>query len=204
MRRRLIIMVKQPRPGRVKTRLARDIGRVEAAWWYRHQMTRLLRNLRDPRWQITLAIAPDRATQNRHLWPSDLPRLPQGRGDLGDRMRRMLEAPPPGPVCLIGSDIPGITRRHIAHAFQALGTHDGVFGPAPDGGYWLVGMRRPLPRNLFAHVRWSSPHALSDTLAPLHRHRIARIDTLADVDTAADLALSSAPQRLPEGQRHRR
>ena len=53
MRRSLIIMVKQPRPGRVKTRLARDIGRVEAAWWYRHQMTRLLRNLRDPRWQIT-------------------------------------------------------------------------------------------------------------------------------------------------------
>ncbi len=59
MRRRLVVMVKAPRPGRVKTRLGRQIGMVPAAWWMRHQTTRLLRRLRDPRWDIWLAVAPD-------------------------------------------------------------------------------------------------------------------------------------------------
>ena len=57
MRRTLVIMVKEPRPGRVKTRLGRDIGMVGAAWWFRHQTRSLIRRLRDPRWQIVLAVA---------------------------------------------------------------------------------------------------------------------------------------------------
>jgi glycosyltransferase A (GT-A) superfamily protein (DUF2064 family) len=56
----LIIMVKAPRPGRVKTRLGRGIGMGAAAWWYRHQTRTLIRRLRDPRWQIVLAVSPDR------------------------------------------------------------------------------------------------------------------------------------------------
>lgn len=187
MRRTLIVMVKDPRPGRVKTRLGREIGAVPAAWWYRHQCARLLGRLRDPRWDILLAVAPDRAARAR-LWPGDLARMPQGGGDLGARMARLLRAAA-GPACLIGSDIPGVRARHIAHAFALLGSHDSVFGPASDGGFWLVGAQHParLPRGLFSGVRWSSEQALTDSLATLPGHRVALADTLHDVDSAADL-----------------
>lgn len=187
VQRTLIVMVKEPRAGHVKTRLGRDIGMTAAAWWFRHQTRNLLRNLRDPRWQIVLAVAPDRAV-NSTAWPADLPRWPQGRGDLGARMLRMMARAPVGPTCVIGADIPDISRAHIARAFATLGAHDAVFGPAEDGGYWLVGLRhRPAPRGVFEGVRWSTPHALADSLATLPDARVALIDTLRDVDHAADL-----------------
>ncbi|MFK7834756.1 MAG: TIGR04282 family arsenosugar biosynthesis glycosyltransferase [Sulfitobacter sp.] len=192
MRRTLIIMVKEPRPGRVKTRLGREIGMTTAAWWFRHQTRHLLRRLRDPRWDILLAAAPDAEGLRSRIWPADLARAPQGRGDLGDRMARMLRAAPNGPACVIGADIPGITQLHIGEAFAALGDHDAVFGPAPDGGYWLIGLKHPRrqPPDFFNGVRWSTEHALSDTIATLPDHRIARITTLRDVDTADDLPMT--------------
>ena len=104
-------------------------------------------------------------------------------------MARIMRGLPPGPVCIIGGDIPGITRAHLARAFSALGRHDAVFGPAPDGGFWLVGLKRVAhpPAGLFRNVRWSSPHALADSRASLGVARIALIDTLQDVDTVDDL-----------------
>jgi len=187
----LVIMVKEPRPGRVKTRLARDIGATRAAQWYRHQALGLVARLRDPRWRIVLAVSPDAAGMRSRIWAAGLPRRAQGRGGLGRRMVRALtENAAQGPVCLIGSDIPGVHRHHIARAFTQLGSHDAVFGPAEDGGFWLIGLSpvRPPPRSLFTGVRWSGPHALADSLATLPGRRIALADTLADVDTADDLA----------------
>ena len=186
----LVIMVKEPRPGRVKTRLGRDIGLINATWWFRHQVRALLRRLQDPRWRITLAVAPDHAGLQSRVWPAHLPRIPQGRGDLGARMARVLHHAPTGPVCIIGADIPGITPAHIARAFAALGQHEAVFGPAPDGGYWLIGMKRSaaLPPDILRNVRWSGPHALSDSINSLGGIRVALTDELQDVDTAADLA----------------
>jgi len=108
----------------------------------------------------------------------------QGGGDLGVRMRRALAANPPGPVVLVGGDIPALAARHVAAAFRLLGGHDLVFGPAEDGGFWLVGARRaPRLPPLFQRVRWSSPHALADTLAELPRWvSVGFIDRLEDVD----------------------
>ncbi len=188
-RKHLIVMVKEPHPGRVKTRLGRGIGRVAAAWWFRHQTASLLRQLDDPRWQLWLAVSPDSEGLQSRVWPAHLPRLPQGRGDLGARMSRLMRGAPTGPVCVIGGDIPGVTRAHVARAFAALGRHDAVFGPAPDGGFWLVGLRRtaPPPPEFFKGVRWSSEFALSDSLATLPGLRIAQTDILADVDTIEDL-----------------
>ena len=132
-------MVKEPRPGRVKTRLAREIGAVRAAWWYRHQCARLIRRLgRDPRWRLVLALAPDAEGLTSRVWPAGVQRLPQGRGDLGQRMLGLL-AQAPRRAVLVGSDIPGIGTRQIAKAFHALGPAEVVFGPAEDGGYWLIG-----------------------------------------------------------------
>jgi len=190
IRRRLVVMLKQPRPGRVKTRLGRDIGMVSAAWWFRHQVAALLRRIEDPRWQVVLAVSPDREGLQSRVWPAHLVRVAQGGGNLGDRMGRILRHMPPGPVCIIGADIPGIKRGHVARAFGCLGAHEAVFGPAPDGGFWLVGMKRvaPPPPGLFQGVRWSGEHALSDSVASLGgRARVALCDPLADVDRAADL-----------------
>ena len=109
--------------------------------------------------------------------------FPQGGGDLGRRLRRLLATLPPGPVVVIGSDTPGITPADIASAFQALGAADAVVGPALDGGYWLIGLRRT-PRRVdpFDGVRWSTAHALADTLANLKGRPVARLRTLEDID----------------------
>ena len=188
MRQTLVIMLKEPRPGRVKTRLGAEIGMTNAAWWFRHQTRRLLRTIQDPRWHVILAVAPDTATVSR-VWPAHLPRIAQGPGDLGARMARIMHILSPGPVCIIGADIPDIGPPHIARAFRALGGHDATFGPAPDGGYWLIGLKRTraTPHGFLHNVRWSSSHALADSRATLPGRRIALIDTLNDVDTAADL-----------------
>ena len=187
--RTLVIMVKEPRAGRVKTRLGRGIGMVPAALWFRRQANSLLRRVRHPEWHCVLAVSPDRAGLTSRTWPRDLPRIPQGQGNLGDRMGRILRSMPPGPVCIIGADIPGIERTHIHDAFRALGRSEAVVGPADDGGYWLIGLRRSraVPRGIFDKVRWSTEHALADTLATLQDHSVAQIDTLTDIDTAADL-----------------
>lgn len=189
MTQTLVVMLKEPKAGRVKTRLGRDIGMVPAAWWFRHQTRRLLRRLQDPRWTLVVAVTPNVAGLQSRVWPAHLPRLAQGSGHLGDRMARMLRVTAPGPSCLIGGDIPGIAPLHIARAFKALGDHDAVFGPALDGGYWLIGLKHPArqPQGFLQNTRWSSEHALTDSRATLLGRRIALCDTLRDVDTADDL-----------------
>ena len=191
--RRVYVMVKVPQPGRVKTRLARDIGPIDAAWWFRHQVAELIRRLgADTRWQVHLAVSPDHAGMLSRAWRPDLPRMGQGHGDLGRRMMRVFRAAPPGPAVIIGGDIPGVAPSHIAQAFAALDQSASVFGPASDGGYWLIGVRRCGPHlsaRLLDGVRWSGPHALSDSQARVAvLGTSACITTLDDVDTGADLA----------------
>jgi glycosyltransferase A (GT-A) superfamily protein (DUF2064 family) len=104
-----------------------------------------------------------------------------------------MDCAPRGPVVIVGTDVPGIRVDHIREAFRRLGRHDAVFGAATDGGYWLVGLRRrPHVPRPFAAVRWSSPHALADTLANLRGHSVGRVATLSDVDTAQDFARHAA------------
>lgn len=188
----LVIMAKRPEIGRVKTRLARDIGAAEALRFFRGASASLIRRIaRDPRWQTVIAVAPDNATHDRGIWPSDIPRVPQGAGDLGARMGRLFLELPPGPVVIVGADIPDIARAHIASAFAALGSHDAVLGPADDGGYWLVGLRRrPRIAEIFADVRWSSEHTFADTAKNIRRQELslAVLDTLGDIDTGADFS----------------
>jgi rSAM/selenodomain-associated transferase 1 len=190
MMRSLIVMAKQPRAGAVKRRLARGIGAVAATRFYRTTMRHtLMRLVADPRWRTYLAVAPDTALAET-CWPSwpRVPRKAQAQGDLGARMQALFDRMPPGPVVLVGSDIPGISPGHIAEAFRLLGQADAVFGPAPDGGYWLVGFKRSPGRLApFHDVPWSTDRALAATCANLNGRRIAFAATLRDVDTADDL-----------------
>jgi len=187
--RHLVIMARAPRLGAGKRRLARDVGAL-AAWRFQRRMLRqVLRRLGDdPRWTTWLAVTPDRAVRMPAHRAGRTRVIPQGAGGLGARMERLLRAGPPGPMVVVGSDIPDLGAGHVAQAFRALGRHDWVFGPAVDGGYWLVGARRRrAPWRTFDAVRWSSRHALADSLANLKGARVALLEALHDVDTGEDL-----------------
>jgi hypothetical protein len=200
--RHLVVFLRQPRLGRVKSRLAAGIGALEALRFYRLATAQLLRCLaRDRRWRCHAWITPDRAARHSP-WRVAAQWQGQGQGDLGRRMARVFRVLPPGPALIIGSDIPAIRSAHIAAAFRALGSHEAVFGPATDGGYWLVGLRRRprVPRGLFERVRWSSEHALADTLTGLPREMsVALLEVLEDVDAAA--AYGRWRESVSQGQR---
>jgi uncharacterized protein len=190
----LVLFVRAPAMGRGKRRLARGIGDPAAANFERRTIALMLRRLaRDRRWRMRLSVTPDRARAAARRWARHVPAMPQGQGDLGARMRRALSRSAARPVVLIGGDIPGVTSRHIAEAFRLLRRHDLVFGPAADGGFWLVGAapRRHLPK-LFGEVRWSSPFALADTLALLPKRLsvgfAARLEDVDDGDAYRRLA----------------
>ncbi|MBV9554831.1 MAG: DUF2064 domain-containing protein, partial [Alphaproteobacteria bacterium] len=147
----------------------------------------------DRRWRLRLAMTPDRAARR---WRGGFRAVPQGGGDLGMRMRRALVGCAPGPAVLVGCDIPEMTVQHIAEAFMLLGRHDIVFGPAADGGFWLVGCRHRPPR--FGRGRWSSRHALADILANLPKAcDVGFAATLADVDDGAGYRASRIGDRRP-------
>jgi uncharacterized protein len=185
----LIVMAKVPVMGRVKTRLARQVGAATALRFYRTTLKHVVGRLnRDPRFRTVLSISPDSDRFSRAL-PNQTRRIGQGRGDLGQRMQRLFDQAAPGPVILIGTDIPAIDPAIISRAFRALGAHEAVFGPADDGGYWLVGLRRRTrTRDMFENVRWSTEHTLADTLRNLSGLSVGFVETLSDVDAAADLA----------------
>ncbi|MEL7544769.1 MAG: TIGR04282 family arsenosugar biosynthesis glycosyltransferase [Pseudomonadota bacterium] len=183
---RVVIMARTAVAGRVKTRLAREIGSARATAFYRttsHIITARLAS--DRRWQTWLALTPNTAIHERALPPATW-RVAQGNGDLGARMQRVFDTLPPGPAVIVGTDIPGVDARAIAAAFHALDSTDAVLGPADDGGYWLIGhaRRRPVPR-LFTGVRWSSPSTFADTERNLRNGAVAHLATLEDVDDAA-------------------
>ena len=188
MKDTVIVFARAPRLGTVKRRLARDIGDRAALRFYAETLKRLLWELaRDRRFRTVVALTPDRA------WlplPPRVQRIPQGRGDLAARMQHACERFRCGWVVIIGSDIPDATADDVADAVRALGRANAVFGPAEDGGYWLVGLGPRRPAHPFAAVRWSSPNALEDTLANFAGHRVCRLRTLSDVDTANDLLTS--------------
>ena len=192
------MFARAPMIGAVKRRLAADIGDVAAWRFYRDTTRDVLREIvRDPRWQTNLSVTPDRYAVTGRFWPSRVNRVPQGQGDLGRRMARALKRFSDRPAIIVGSDIPDLSVDHIAAAFKALRTHDLVFGPVADGGYWLVGARRPgsLGR-LFENIRWSSAHALRDTLTGLKpSRRVAYLEMLQDVDDGADYLAFLQPRQ---------
>jgi rSAM/selenodomain-associated transferase 1 len=186
MRDTVIVFARAPRLGTVKRRLARDIGDRAALRFHVATLTSLLRGLLAcRRFDVVLAVTPDHA--RFRLFPG-VRRIPQGRGGLGTRMARALRLF--RRVALLGCDIPKAGPADVRTAFRRLGSADAVFGPAEDGGYWLVALGPRRPCDLFGASRWSTEHALADTLRQFAHHRVAFIRRLSDVDTAADYAQS--------------
>jgi rSAM/selenodomain-associated transferase 1 len=186
MRDSVIVFARAPRLGTVKRRLARVLGDRAALSFHRATLIALLRGLAaDRRFRTVLAMTPDGA---HFAAPRRVRRIGQGSGDLGQRMDRAFRQFRRGRAAIVGADIPDAGTADLAAAFHALGTADAVFGPAEDGGYWLIALGPRRPARPFGGVRWSTEHALADTLANFAGRRVAFLRTLRDVDTAADYA----------------
>ena len=191
----VVVFARAPRLGTVKRRLAAAIGDRAALRFHAATLARTLRGLKaDRRFATIVAVTPDRA---RGPWLHGLPSLSQGAGDLDARMGRVFRRRPRRRVAIVGCDIPDFSPGDAAGALHLLRGAGAVFGPARDGGYWLVALGGRRPAHPFARVRWSSAFALADTLANFRRHRVGLLRVLSDVDTAADLASFDAPSCGP-------
>jgi rSAM/selenodomain-associated transferase 1 len=192
----LLIFAREPVLGRVKTRLAADIGPAAALATYRELLALTAAAVAAAQVPATVWLAeapalPAEPTQPRPEWPALPWRVQPPADSLGERMRHAFaEAFAAGAarVLIIGTDCPGLTAALLLRALDQLATHDLVVGPAADGGYYLLGMSE-LQADLFASKQWSTDTVLADTLADAARLglRVAQLPTLTDVDSARDL-----------------
>lgn len=187
-RDKLIIFVKAPRPGTVKTRLAKEIGETAALEAYRELVHRLIENLRDLS-NVELRYTPDDAAEEIDGWRLVSWTLAaQGGGDLGTRMQRAFEQSlktDRKKAIVIGSDCPTITVSDIRQGFDKLAFHDAVLGPSRDGGYWLIGLKRAHPK-LFRNMKWSTATVFQETLNRMRRLNLtcAILPEKTDIDDA--------------------
>lgn len=187
----LIIFARHPELGRVKTRLAADIGATAALAVYQQLLAHTCAvvaplAVHKTVWLAETALPTDQAA----AWPG-FEQLPQPSGDLGEKMQTAFAhdlARDATQVVIIGTDCPGLTTAHLRAAFAALATHDVVLGPAADGGYYLLGMKR-LHAELFRNKAWSTATVAADTAADAARLHLQlyRLPELTDIDTGTDL-----------------
>jgi rSAM/selenodomain-associated transferase 1 len=195
-RKLLLIFIKNPVLGKVKTRIASTLGDAKALDVYLQLLNHTL--------LVTKEVDADKAVfytdfvDREDMWPDELyqKQLQQGQ-DLGERMQGAFEwafEQQYEQVVIIGSDCPQLTRDIIEQAFAQLNTTKVVLGPAADGGYYLLGMTTLVPR-LFSNKKWSTATVLSDTLADLQTLQLSysTLPTLHDVDHAEDLDLLQSP-----------
>ncbi len=187
----VLVYLKYPEPGRVKTRLAATVGPARAAELYRGWIGQVLALLQPLRPSVAIIGAIDGADAEAFSpWASLVDGWwQQPPGDLGDRLdagfRRFHQAN--APVLAIGSDCLEIDADLIRQAIDRLRNSDAVFGPTGDGGYYLVGMARYL-NGFFDDIRWSSPDTLRDHFIRCHDHNW-RFDLLPprdDIDIWSD------------------
>src|SRR5512138_1785704 len=193
--RTLVIMAKEPVPGEVKTRMVPPLTHAEAASLYEALLldtAGLVAGLEGVLGGAAHSPA-SAGTWFRGALPDGFLVLPQPNGDLGHRLATLFAAlfdDGGGPVCLMNSDGPDLPANHLRDAFRLLEAGaEAVFGPNPDGGYYLVGLRRPVPE-LFERIPWSTPRVLGSSLARAQRLglEVALLPSWPDIDTHEDLA----------------
>lgn len=190
----LIMMVKDPEKGKVKSRLAARVGDDLAAALYRAIVTDILNATRKGRYNLRIAFYPPGSVDNIRDWLGDDYTLQAQEGnDLGERMRNAFrKAFREGftKVALIGSDIPGLTDEVVREAFSSLEGNNAVIGPAFDGGYYLIGFRHEgFLAEAFDGIGWGTGAAYRQTMQVFAAkgQKVHVLPTLRDVDTLEDL-----------------
>jgi rSAM/selenodomain-associated transferase 1 len=195
----VLVFLKAPRPGDVKTRLARQIGTAAATALYRQWAERQLRVI-PAGWRVEIHFAPPDACYEMRAWlGADLNYHAQADGDLGARLRNAFAATLRAGarrVIAIGADCPSLDTACLQQAAAALASSDLVLGPARDGGYYLIGLRREAPE-LFADIPWSTAGVFATTLARADALAldVHILDEKEDIDDLA--ALTRAQHRGP-------
>lgn len=185
----LIIFIKNPRRGYVKTRLARTLGADVALQIY-HYLLCQTRHAASAVKVRRLLFYSD-VVEPADAWPeTDFEKRVQSSGDLGLRMEQAFrEAFAEGAqkVGIIGSDCPALTGAVLETAFQQLEHSDFVIGPTPDGGYYFLGMRVFEP-GVFQDIAWSTEAVLSQTVAQIQKlgKKVSMLPVLSDIDTETD------------------
>lgn len=189
--RRVVLFARAPHQGRVKTRLAATVGDEQALAIYVALATQVTAAMVGGPWQLRVRCAPDDAVPEVARWLAMPGRVePQGPGDLGARMCRAMDdgfAQGVQASLIIGTDCPDVDAALVEMAFAALDRADVVFGPALDGGYYLVGARRSVPA-IFSEVPWSADDTLAVSLerAAQAGYSVELLEPRADIDTEAD------------------
>jgi rSAM/selenodomain-associated transferase 1 len=181
---RIVLFTRYPEPGKAKTRLIPALGPQGAAELHRRLTERTLEQVRATGLPFKVR-GTGRPVADFVHWLGAIPVADQGDGDLGARMQR---AAAPFPSILIGADAPDLTAQHLSQAADRLSDHEAVIGPALDGGFWLLGLARPID-GLFDEVPWGTDQVLPLMLARLRESggRLATLPPLADLDRPEDL-----------------
>ncbi|MDG2382972.1 MAG: TIGR04282 family arsenosugar biosynthesis glycosyltransferase [Pirellulaceae bacterium] len=191
----LVVFAKYWQPGRVKTRLGVEIGMDASSEIYRQFLVTLLNRLQTEGDQRILAFAPSEHRRDFEKLPGAAAwkLTPQSSGNLGDRLSRLFQQrfqAGASRVVLIGSDSPSLPLQYVRDAFRHLQTHDAVLGPSTDGGYYLVGMQKPLGF-LFERIDWSTEKVWRQTLQRIESNpteiSLAVLPQWYDIDTLEGL-----------------
>lgn len=183
---RAILFTRWPEPGKAKTRLIPALGEEGAAALHRRLTEHTAAALRESGLAVEIRFTGANRERFEAWLDSSFGYRDQGEGDLGERMARAAQG---APVILVGSDCPDLTAEHLRQAANALKKNDIVIGPAEDGGYWLIGLGRPMDI-LFTDMEWGGERVFAVSIERLAERGIEPVllETLADCDRPEDLA----------------
>ena len=193
----IMVFVRNPELGRVKTRLAKSIGDQAALETYKtlsKHTSKIISEIDSDQ----LIFYSDKVQENDIWTATNCKKQIQTKGDLG---QKMLAAFQYGfslgyqKIIIIGSDLYSLSPRHIESAFEQLKNYDVVIGPALDGGYYLLGLNFIIPK-IFKQKQWSTSSVLKETLSDLKEFNVNLLEPLNDIDTYEDL--KKEPQLLKQ------
>ena len=193
----IIIFVRNPELGRVKTRLAKAIGDEAALETYKI-LTKHTAKIAAKSTADKIVFYSQYVEDNDPWTLLECKKKKQAEGDLGDKMSAAFEqAFSLGykQVVIVGSDVYSLKTEHITTAFAQLSKKDVVIGPAKDGGYYLLGLNFMIPE-LFKHKKWGSSTVLENSLKDLKKFNISLLEPLNDIDHFEDL--KKEPQLLKQ------
>jgi rSAM/selenodomain-associated transferase 1 len=184
----LIIFTRNPEPGKVKTRLAQDVGEITAFKIYNFLLEHTVsvtKNL-----AVSKEVYYSEAIPQNDIWETEIftKKFQKGKG-LGERMKNAFQEGFKNGyknIIIIGSDLYDLQREDLEKAFQLLQEKDAVIGPATDGGYYLLGMNQLFPE-VFEDKEWGTSSVLEDTLKDLKGKNIALLEARNDVDYYSDI-----------------
>lgn len=190
----LIIFLKYPEPGKVKTRLAKDVGAVKAADIYSNMTSTIIQNVLDPQNYNTAIFydPPEKETEVKNwLGEKELLYFPQEGRSLGDKISnafREIFSEGSEKTVIIGSDCIDVNAETINNTIELLNYSDIVVGPAEDGGYYLLGASQFNPQ-IFEDIDWSTDRVLGQTIEKIKENNLKYrlLKTLKDIDTVYDL-----------------